>query len=133
MPFAVIQTQCQQISHLILHHNGQSGTALTIDCPTLDFLNEIYGLFSAMDGQAIYNHDEGKGAQFHAQLHNDMMAAMATTLVGTMTPFHQHWVDSANKGTLLSFGHARQILLAFKKKNWVTQANIGQAFAAAYT
>jgi hypothetical protein len=133
MPFVVIPVQGHRISYLILHHNGEFGMALTIDCPSKDYLDEVYGAFSRMDGPKIYNHDEGQGAQFHVQLHNDMMAAMATNRVGTMTPFHQHWVDSANKGSKLSFGHAREILVEFKKKTWITAADMAQAVQAAYT
>lgn len=133
MPFIVIPVQGGRINYLILHHDGTSATALTIDCPTKTFLDEVYGLFHLLDDKEIYNHDEGANKQFHDQLHAEMQLAMNTNLIGTITNYHQHWVSRAHKSNLLLFGHANNILKAFKAKTWITGGDALAALQNAYT
>lgn len=133
MAFILIPVATNRINHLILHHDGQSGTALTIDCPSKTYLEEVYGMFSTMDGHEIYNHDEGADARFHDQLHADMQVAMNTTSIGTLTNFHQHWVSRDYKSSKLLFGHANNILKLFKAKNWISGTDMKNAFQQAYT
>lgn len=116
------------IRNIIVHANEEGYQALTIDCATGGDLTTVYnGELSTLDeGELIQNHDDSVDHNFHNMLHSDMQSAMRVDLAGSLTDFHQHWVNKNQKS--LSPQYLKKILKYFQTRGWITHEDANSLF-----